>query len=276
MKLFDRTVLWLLRAALLCFGRRKRDRVLASIASSLAPAIRIPPSNSDSEIKVICNSKQALYWAKNFHTHEPETLEWIRSFQPGDVFWDIGANVGIYALFAASREGVQVLAFEPMTESFSSLQKNIYLNRKTDVIQGFCIAFSDTKSISRLVLSNISAGSDSHTFIRDGDKAKTGGNNQSQYVLSMSIDDFVKEFRPAFPSHIKIDVDGPELEILSGAAETLRDVRLKTVLIEGDTEGGDRNKQIFSILEEAGFHNISRGATAGGAKHCNFLFGREA
>ena len=45
---------------------------------------------------------------------EPETIEWIDSFKPGETLWDIGANVGIYSIYAGLR-GLNVLSFEPDT-----------------------------------------------------------------------------------------------------------------------------------------------------------------
>ena len=45
-------------------------------------------------------------------TKQPATIEWIDRFQPGSVFWDIGANVGVYTLYAALRGDTRVVAFE--------------------------------------------------------------------------------------------------------------------------------------------------------------------
>lgn len=42
------------------------------------------------------------YRGKNFYTKEPETVAWINSFNKKNTFFDIGANIGIYSLYAAS------------------------------------------------------------------------------------------------------------------------------------------------------------------------------
>src|SRR6187455_11828 len=61
-------------------------------------------------------------------TKEPDTIEWIGSFQPGEVLVDIGANVGMYSIWAAKTRGVRVYAFEPESQNYALLYKNIVLN----------------------------------------------------------------------------------------------------------------------------------------------------
>ncbi|HOX00078.1 MAG TPA: FkbM family methyltransferase, partial [Deltaproteobacteria bacterium] len=67
--------------------------------------------------------------ADTFWTKEPETIAWIDSFGPG-FFWDVGANVGIYSLYAAVRhpDTVKVYAFEPYPDNFVALKGNIAAN----------------------------------------------------------------------------------------------------------------------------------------------------
>src|SRR5687768_10944152 len=50
---------------------------------------------------------------ETFTTKEPETLEWIDTIPKGSVVWDIGANVGLYANYAAKARDCLVFAFEP-------------------------------------------------------------------------------------------------------------------------------------------------------------------
>ena len=63
------------------------------------------------------------YRAETFWDKEPECLAWIGSFAPTDEFVDIGANVGVYSLFANSLyPDMWVYAFEPMKENMEALQ----------------------------------------------------------------------------------------------------------------------------------------------------------
>src|SRR5215467_14181444 len=60
-----------------------------------------------------CLGDLAQWRAQTLLAKEPETIEWIDSFADGDTFWDIGANIGIYSVYAAVSRRVRVLAFEP-------------------------------------------------------------------------------------------------------------------------------------------------------------------
>src|SRR5437879_5933266 len=60
----------------------------------------------------VATSALLLWRARTLFSKEPETIEWIRSFGPDDVFYDIGANVGIYSIFAGVRCR-KIYAFEP-------------------------------------------------------------------------------------------------------------------------------------------------------------------
>ena len=63
------------------------------------------------------------YRAKTFSSKEPETLEWIESFNKKSIFWDIGANIGLYSIYAAKYNNVQVYAFEPSVFNLEFLAK---------------------------------------------------------------------------------------------------------------------------------------------------------
>ena len=84
----------------------------------------------------------AFYRAKSFFTKEPETVEWISTFNSQETLFDLGANVGVYSLLAA-KAGVKVVAFEPEPQNFSVLTMNIYLNELSDLIVPLNIAISD-------------------------------------------------------------------------------------------------------------------------------------
>ena len=70
-------------------------------------------------------------WRINtFFTKEPETLEWIDSFKGEKiVFWDIGANIGLYSLYAAIKHpNIEIVSFEPSVNNLRILSRNIYKN----------------------------------------------------------------------------------------------------------------------------------------------------
>ena len=66
--------------------------------------------------------------ATTFETKEPETLEWIDTIPKNSVLWDIGANVGLYSLYAAKTRHCRVFSFEPSVFNLEILARNINLN----------------------------------------------------------------------------------------------------------------------------------------------------
>src|SRR5690606_7838052 len=93
-----------------------------------------------------CPSRLARERAKHFLIKEPETRRWIDEFQADDIFWDIGANIGVFSLYAALTPGVRVFSFEPLFSNFYTLVKNLELNRFNQVAP-FCIGFSSESKI---------------------------------------------------------------------------------------------------------------------------------
>ena len=69
-----------------------------------------------------------FFWtARNYATlfiKEPITIDWIRSFKKNNIFYDVGANVGMYSIFAALISDVKVYAFEPESNNFQTLMQN--------------------------------------------------------------------------------------------------------------------------------------------------------
>ena len=68
------------------------------------------------------------------------------------------------------------------------------------------------------------------------------------------MDDFEQMFQPPLPTHIKIDVDGIEAEILRGGKRTLsgKSVRSMSVEMEGDLNS-ERSREVFGLMDELGF-----------------------
>ena len=70
-------------------------------------------------------------------TKEPETIEWINNFKDNKelVFWDIGANIGLYSIYAALRyKDIKIISFEPSTNNLRILSRNISINQLDEKI----------------------------------------------------------------------------------------------------------------------------------------------
>ena len=96
--------------------------------------------------------------AGSIFTKQPSTIEWIDRFQPDSVFWDIGANVGVYTLYAARRGDIQVVAFEPAAVNYFVLSANCELNGFDDCVTCLQVGLGSVKSVARLEVSQFEPG----------------------------------------------------------------------------------------------------------------------
>src|SRR6266446_2840735 len=203
---------------------------------------------------------QALLYAHDFATREPETLTWIEAFEAPCRFWDIGANIGVFSLYAGLRPGVEVSAFEPAAASYGALCRNIEANDLGARVRAYCVALSDRTQLGSLNLSGTNAGSVFNAFASTED---CFGNEievvSRQGMVGFSVDDFRRLFRLPAPNYLKIDVDSTEEQILAGASETLRDPDLRSVLIELEASDTARNHCLMGALEAAGLSLSLRG-----------------
>ena len=82
---------------------------------------------------------QITQWrVETFFTKEPETLEWIDSFDDSKkiIFWDIGANIGLYSIYAALKyPDIEIISFEPSTSNLRVLSRNISINKLEEKIR---------------------------------------------------------------------------------------------------------------------------------------------
>ncbi len=203
--------------------------------------------------------------AKTYSSKEPETLDWIDSFTSESkiIFYDIGANIGIYSLYAGKKHGkkIQTFAFEPLSQNISSLSNNIYINSLSGIIMPYCVAISEHSGFSKLhIPSNRfrSGGNRSQFSDNINDAGSIAGKTiiHSEGTFGVNLDDLCYKFDFPIPNYIKIDVDGIELNILKGAKNLLKDRRLKSLLIELGNLPKNEHDQGKNILEENGFELI--------------------
>jgi FkbM family methyltransferase len=165
---------------------------------------------------------------------EPETFEWIREYlKEGQVLWDVGANIGVFSLYAAISKKNKVLSLEPSAESYATLNANIRLNGLDKYIQALCFAGDKETNLLDLYMKDTSAGA-SHNSI--GSSTNQFGEfevNGYQSVIAIKLDDLSEINGVPSPHHIKLDVDGKELEILKGGTKVLSTIESIHVEIEG-------------------------------------------
>lgn len=229
-------------------GQRRFLRGLGFILRQVDPVIEIAGIRFDGRDSI------PLHRALTVLSKEPDTIHWIDDFiGNGDVFYDVGANVGVYSLYAALSRGARVLAFEPMCSNYEVLNRNIFLNGADDAIVAYNCAFHDRSILSRLNLSDFLPGKAGHSFESATGQVEGIEPAFRQGMLGMTMDDFIERFSAPFPNHIKIDVDGNEGLIVDGMARLLMDPRLRTIAIELDTTDNACHSATYDSIIAAGF-----------------------
>src|SRR6266478_1880087 len=135
-----------------------RLRVSEDLLSRHRIASRLGP------LVFVTTHPQALLYPHDFETREPETLAWIEGFETPCRFWDIGANIGVFSIYAGLRPEVEVAAFEPAAGSYGALCRNIEANQLANRVVAYCIAISNHTELGRLHLSGTNPGSVFNAF----------------------------------------------------------------------------------------------------------------
>jgi FkbM family methyltransferase len=165
----------------------------------------------------------------------PFVVDYLRR---GDVFVDVGANIGVYSLLASTIPDVTILAFEPSSLAYQRLLENLRIN-----------------GLNQVKAHNIALGSADRTGYLTTDKDTTNRivdpeNTNSRFIEPVtvrSLDSFFREYHVQKPSLIKIDVEGHELAVLEGAWETITAAR-PVLIIEQNRPG-----QLRKLLGTLGY-----------------------
>ncbi len=245
-KLYARFLVAVVNLATGFFGRWRNLTVRARVHDWLAPESTITVNGIS--LTLLVPDRTSVYWPRHGFSSEPNTLHWIDGFKEGDVFFDIGANIGAYTLYAAKTRSARVVAFEPNPFSYRVLVHNLQRNGVAEKVTPLCLAANAETGATPLFLSGTDAGSIGHT-LDEAEKDETGFQVQT---LAFALDDLVGMAGFPRPNHVKIDVDGIELPILEGAKSLLSDSGLKSVMVEMPAHDEVGRERIGALLGRCG------------------------
>jgi len=209
------------------------------------------------EFKISTPNQLCFFRAETFSTKEPETLEWIDEISENSVFWDIGANVGLYSMYAAKKKQCSVYAFEPSIFNLELLSRNIFINDLTSLVTIIPLPLNDKNSINKLQLTTFELGGALSTF-----EHKIGFDGKYiQEVFDFSVIGISMDFAHFSmgipqPDFIKMDVDGIEHFILLGGEEVLK--KVKGLLIEVNDNFQEQAELCTQILTRNGLKMIEK------------------
>lgn len=188
----------------------------------------------------------------SFYYKEPETLEWIDSFQKKDfIFWDIGANIGLYSIYnSLKNKNSKTICFEPSTSNLRILSRNISINNLGKNIRIFPIPLTNKENKFLTMNENqFIEGGALNTF---GENFNFEGKKFTSYhkyqLFGTSINYLLKNNLLAEPDYIKIDVDGIEHLILESANKYLSSKKIKSISIEINENFTQQYKKVLKIL----------------------------
>lgn len=230
---------------------RGKDRVVAAVRGSRTPRpLARAPITVDfgpGLTATVDVTRDGSFADVFFATYRPPALVPILDavLQPGDVFFDVGANIGLYSLWAAGLVGPngRVYAFEPVPQTSDWLQNLLEENKVTNV------------SVVRKAASNLTGSATMRTTphasglsrIVDSQPPDDG---ESLGVETVRLDDVES---PAAPSLVKIDVEGFEGAVVAGMDGLLDSARPAVVFEAPDYGGGDRTGNVVAQFEEHGY-----------------------
>lgn len=222
------------RAIVSCLGPRQGKRVLSRLRENIEHDSIQSVATDRGNLKF--NHLASAYVAsavERFHADEPETLVWINGFGKGDIFWDVGANIGLYTMYAALEPELEVYAFEPAAFNYKLLVEHLNLNGLDRSVTALPLAFSDTTSVASIFIHHDVPGSGSSLFAPRSQFGEYRAASM-QGVITFEMDRFITEFGLPRPDHIKVDVDGLEPCIIRGGLQTLSGARSLLIEVEGD------------------------------------------
>ena len=197
------------------------------------------------------SSEIPKFRAETFWTKEPETIHWINrnlvESSGVDLLVDVGANIGIYSLYAATvNKSISIFSIEPVPGTFRELNANIELNKKANQISTFMVALSSISGSGTLTnvdprlgssgaqIEFVASGDDAPTKILSGDRLLRDKWEKNDHDIKVMI---------------KIDTDGNELDVLNGFIEAFMDGKIVTVLVETHPTNRNEIESFFRRLD---------------------------
>ena len=212
----------------------------------------------DKEIKFFVPNQVTNWRVDEYFFKEPETLEWIDSFEKKEnlIFWDIGANIGLYSIYNSLKNPKSTtIAFEPSSSNLRVLTRNISINNLEKNIKVVPIPLTNKENIfQEMNEGHFIEGGALNTF---GEKYNFEGKEfeptMKYNLLGTTMNYFIENSILDIPDYIKIDVDGIEHLILEGGDKFLNDKKVKSLSIEINQNFKEQYDKALNLMNKYGF-----------------------
>jgi FkbM family methyltransferase len=172
----------------------------------------------------------------------------LHVIERGDLFVDVGANLGSYTVLACAAKGARGYCFEPVPGTFARLTDNIRLNDLSGRVVARNLGIADKSgelvfTVSQDTTNHVVADAEHHFD-----------------TVRVAVQPLDLAIRGESPSVIKIDVEGFEVPVLEGAHATLANPVLHSVILELNGSGrryGYQDQRIIDLMHASGFSAYS-------------------
>lgn len=243
-------------------GRLRWDRDIGTVVARKA-------AGGGREMQVCIRSYREL---RRFHefgrSRRPDCLwQWLRWIRNCGVFYDIGASNGLEGLYVLANHGKPVVFVEPYTPSIESILKSVFVTRRdhptlpaVEVVHAGCGA---SETYARLHMhgapvagENLNSFDDPAAYLRSEGGRQRDQASITQWVKGVTLDGLVRIHGLPGPTHVKIDVDGFELNVLRGATELLSSNTVASWAIE--TNGDGNRETVLRTMVDHGYVEAAR------------------
>lgn len=237
-------------------GRRLSDRLLGAAVRGLEQGVlQVPQGHGhglllDMRYIPLSHAHLGSFAFGSLESAVQEAL--IRHLGPGDVLYDVGANLGFFSLLGARLAGAEghVYAFEAAPDNAAAIASNVQLNRvgNVTVIQK---AVAAAGGVGRLQVV------DDQSWSKLEDYGEHPNTERVIEVELVALDDLVAAGEVRVPTVVKIDVEGAEIAVLEGMRETIR--RHRPAII---CELHGTHREFVALMREHGYRLVNLEGTA--------------
>lgn len=212
-------------------------RILFHAHRMTGPYINIKVNETEAVFRILTINEYRHFKPPDLAGEVQVIRDMLSNLEDGDVFYDIGANMGKYSCLAANNSDITTFAFEPSNQSICILNHNITLNG------------NEVQVIQSLVGDN-----DGHVREIEQGSLTTDNLKFSTEIDEVKIDTLVERGMES-PDIVKVDVDGDELSVIRGMRKTLSKSNSLTLYIEIHESflSESEIQSLMTVLNKSGF-----------------------
>lgn len=228
---------------------------LGRIALRLLPNVAVKTWIPEIGPLMIRLRQHRYYWLRDPLVTEREPFAMLRAMaRPGDMVYDVGANIGLYTRLLAGLGAGQIIAFEPVASNITLYRRNVALGGLDERVRCLPLALSDRDEEEEFQLDDMQSTSGTLDRVTGG-AASEGRRNlglapKTERVVCRTIDSLVAAGEVPPPDLMKVDVEGAEALVLAGGVHVLETHRPRLLV---ELHGAAIARAVAELLLDLGY-----------------------